>query len=132
MSSPFFHVPLDLPHACTVADRILNYLRQRLEGPGGNEPPYSELRERIGTLHLTLVPYKVMGENPEKVEAEEIRQEVAALLRLIVDDIARLNLGGDRLGQCVRNLFECLEMGQEGSEAGLRAGENPNSLQRPW
>ena len=37
----------------------------------------------------------------------------------------------DRLGQLVRNYFECLELGAEGAEISLRAGEDPRSLQRP-
>jgi hypothetical protein len=40
-------------------------------------------------------------------------------------------LGHDRLGQCVRNFFECLELGREGAAISLRAGENPRSMQRP-
>ena len=27
--------------------------------------------------------------------------------------------------------FECLELGEEGAEISLRAGEDPNSIQRP-
>ena len=46
-------------------------------------------------------------------------------------EIERLKLGSDRLGQHVRNLFECLELGEEGAQISLRAGENPNSVQRP-
>jgi hypothetical protein len=51
--------------------------------------------------------------------------------RQLVDAMEAARLGGDRLGQLVRNLFECLELGKEGAEISLRAGENPGSLQRP-
>lgn len=64
-------------------------------------------------------------------EAEGDRQDAARLGRELVDAIEAEGLGHDRLGQCVRNLFECLAMGREGAEISLRAGENPNSLQRP-
>jgi hypothetical protein len=48
-----------------------------------------------------------------------------------VDAIEEDGLQSDRLGQWVRNLFECLEKAEEGLEISLRAGEDPNSLQRP-
>jgi hypothetical protein len=48
-----------------------------------------------------------------------------------VDAIEALGVGEDRLGQNVRNLFECLGLGQEGAEISLRAGEDPRSLMRP-
>ena len=51
--------------------------------------------------------------------------------RLIVDDIERLGVGDDRIGQAVRNFFECLELGEEGARISLRAGENPKSALRP-
>ena len=47
------------------------------------------------------------------------------------DDIEKNKLGGDRLGQAVRNLFECLALGEEGAAISLRAGENPRSTLRP-
>jgi hypothetical protein len=49
----------------------------------------------------------------------------------VVDDIEKSGVGYDRLGQAVRNLFECLSMGEEGSRISLRAGENPGSTMRP-
>ena len=51
--------------------------------------------------------------------------------RLLVDHIERDQLGHDRLGQGIRNLFECLELGREGAVISLRAGEDPRSFQRP-
>ena len=53
------------------------------------------------------------------------------LVYQLVDEIERHALGEDRLGECIRNLFECLELGAEGAVLSLRAGENPDSLQRP-
>ena len=37
---------------------------------------------------------------------------------------------GDRLGQCVRNLFECLGLPNEGRRVSLACGENPDSIMR--
>ena len=48
-----------------------------------------------------------------------------------MDEIEKAGAGADRLGQQVRNLFECLELGEEGAAISLRAGENPRSLLRP-
>jgi hypothetical protein len=53
------------------------------------------------------------------------------MARELVALLEPTRLKGDRLGQLIRNLFECLELGKEGAEISLRAGENPNSLQRP-
>ncbi len=62
---------------------------------------------------------------------EQARRSAAALARLVVDDIEKSGVGYDRLGQAVRNLFECLALGEEGASQSLRAGENPGSLMRP-
>lgn len=58
-------------------------------------------------------------------------EEAAVLGRALVDVFEQSHVADDRLGQCVRNLFECLGWGREGAEISLRAGENPRSLQRP-
>jgi hypothetical protein len=60
-----------------------------------------------------------------------LRDEAAQLGRRLVECIEADEVGSDRVGQCVRNLFECLALGQEGAALSLRAGEDPNSLQRP-
>jgi hypothetical protein len=46
-----------------------------------------------------------------------------SLVAAIVETTAR----GDRLGQLVRNLFECLGLPAEGAELALRCGEHPDS-----
>ena len=62
----------------------------------------------------------------------KIRDEAAAIGRELVDAVVASQLTSDRLGQLVRNLFECLELGAEGAQISLAAGENPDSLQRPY
>jgi hypothetical protein len=79
-----------------------------------------------------LDPLLDSGDNPPGLTALNIRDRAAALGRTLVDHIERGGLGHDRLGQCVRNLFECLELGLEGADISLRAGENPKSMQRPF
>jgi hypothetical protein len=39
-------------------------------------------------------------------------------------------LRDERLGQAVRNLFECLGLPEEGADLGLQCGESPDSLLR--
>jgi hypothetical protein len=124
----FFHIPLDLPHAGTIALRIARQLSTR----GPEFPEESQiLVDAVADLVVVLQPYRVSGENPVEEEARRVTQEALRLGRLIVDEVERLHWGEDRLGQHVRNLFECLEHGEEGARISLRAGESPDSLQRP-
>jgi hypothetical protein len=96
----------------------------------GMNPDGDALRVAVEELREQLGPYEG-GRDPNDADAARAAAEVAAVGRRIVHEIERLGLGGDRLGQAVRNLFECLGLGEEGSEISLRAGENPDSLTRP-
>ncbi len=126
---PYFDIPLNLPHAGKIAARLCQIIENRAVAQDLRFFRLSETAEAIETL---LRPYRLTGEDPaDTTEAERLRQEAASLGRTLVDEVARLGIGEDRLGQCVRNLFECLEMGEEGALLSLRAGENPHSLQRP-
>jgi len=118
-----FNLPLNLPHAATIAHRILHHMR-------GRGAPV-EFLERVGGLVVLLEPWRDLEDNGPADAAEKARQSAAALGRRIVDDIEKSGVGYDRLGQAVRNLFECLSMGEEGAQISLRAGENPNSTMRP-
>ena len=118
-----FNLPLNLPHAATVARRILHHMR-------GRGAPVEAL-QRVGGLIVLLEPWRDLEDNGPPEPAEEARRSAAAMGRLIVDDIESCGVGYDRLGQAVRNLFECLSMGEEGARLSLRAGENPNSTMRP-
>ena len=124
-----FNIPLNLPHACTIGARIEYHLRARIPLM---DPEHRELLQMTSDLLALLAPYNQSGENPSDLEeAKRVTLDAAILGRRIVDGIEKLSLGGDRLGQCIRNLFECLELGEEGAEISLRAGENKNSLMRP-
>jgi hypothetical protein len=125
---PFFQVALNLPHAGRVARRIAHLIPARGAEPGAE----AAAARRIASELLELLdPSLELDENPPGDLAAEVRDRAAALGRRLVDHIERSGLGHDRLGQCVRNLFECLELGREGAEISLRAGENPKSMQRP-
>lgn len=123
MRVPHFRIPLNLPHAGTVASRIAYWIRE-----GVTETAAQDLPIRLMEL---LLPYKESEENPGRDEAKKVVEEAARLLREIVAEIERRGAGHDRLGQAVRNCFECLELGQEGALIALRAGESPDSALRP-
>ena len=121
---PHFQIPLNLPHAGRVGVRILSLLDRE-----GN--PAADTERTADKLVAVLQPYSESDENPRPDLAARVRDQAAVLGRQLVGQIERDKLGHDRLGQCVRNLFKCLELGREGAEISLRAGEDPRSFQRP-
>ena len=117
---------MDLPHAGRIADRIVILLERHAEDFGLDVPEVIDIAERLSSYLFR----NASGEdNPP--DAVAIRDQAAEMARQLVEAIESAHIAGDRLGQLIRNLFECLELGQEGAEISLRAGENPNSLQRP-
>lgn len=124
----FYNVALDLPHAGTIATRIVRFVETKSGSEGEEGEELARLAEEIRDA---LFPCSVSGENPPEPEAIELRDRVAALAREFVDRVEAAGAAHDRLGQHVRNLFECLELGEEGAAISLRAGEDPNSIQRP-
>ena len=123
-----FDVPLNLPHAGKITDRLLHVLDRIIRAQP--EPPRHVIKLARELFDL-LQPCLTAGMNPPPDEAEPLREQAAQIGRSLVDEIERHALGEDRLGECIRNLFECLELGEEGAILSLRAGENPDSLQRP-
>jgi hypothetical protein len=121
-----FEIPLDLPHAGRLSDRILMLLERHSQELKLDVPEVLDAAEQLSNF---LFRYK--GEDDNPANALTIRDEAAVLARQLVDRIEAAQIAGDRLGQLIRNLFECLELGKEGAEISLRAGENPKSLQRP-
>jgi hypothetical protein len=124
-SVPHFDVPLNLPHAGRVARRLVTFLQRDGHSTTGACATALKLVE-------LLEPYFESEENPAPLRARAIRDEAALLAREFVEQVELDALGHDRLGQAVRNLFECLELGREGAAISLRAGEDPNSMQRPY
>ena len=123
-----YDIPLDLPHAGRMAGRIVELLERHAEANGVAADAVLDVAEALDRL---LFPYTAQDENPEHSEALAVRDRAADLGRRLVDALEAAGIAGDRLGQFVRNLFECLELGEEGARISLRAGENPASLQRP-
>ena len=121
-----FDIPLDIPHAGRIADRLLSLIGRSLEDLEIDAPALMEKAQQLWTLL-----FRFTGEEDNPSDALRLRDEAAQLGRELVTEMERAGLASDRLGQLVRNLFECLELGAEGSEISLRAGESLNSLQRP-
>jgi hypothetical protein len=107
---------------------MLNLLERHCDESGVEADAAMDTLERLSNL---LFRYSANDENPAGEEAVSVRDEAAILGRQLVDDLEATGVKLDRLGQYVRNFFECLELGAEGAQISLRAGENPNSLQRP-
>src|SRR5262245_4133847 len=122
-----FDIPLDIPHAGRIADRLLTLIERYVEELGVDGADVIETAEKIWSLL-----FRFTGEEDNPADAMRIRDEAAALGRQLVDAMERAGVAGDRLGQLVRNYFECLELGEEGAAISLRAGEDPRSLQRPY
>jgi hypothetical protein len=121
-----FDIPLDIPHAGRIADRILTLLGRHIEELNVDAPEALDVAERIWSLL-----FRFTGEDDNPLDAPRLRDEAALLGRQLVDEMERAHIASDRLGQLVRNYFECLELGAEGAVISLRAGEDPRSLQRP-
>ena len=123
----FYQVPRNLPHAATIVRRI----EYRLRSSGVEETPENEqLWMRVEQLHSLIGKYEG-GEDPADVVGDQVAEEAAGAGRELVIEIEKQGLAEDRLGQAIRNLFECLGFPEEGANISLRAGEDPNSLMRP-
>ncbi len=122
-------LPLNLPHAAKVSMRIVYHIRGLSEST--MDDAHRGLIAQAEALVDLLGEVRMEDDNPPEPRASQLAAEAAAQGRLIVDGIERLKIGTDRLGQAVRNLFECLALGEEGAEISLRAGEDPKSLMRP-
>jgi len=123
----FYQVPRNLPHAATIVRRI----EYRLRSSGVEETPENEqLWMHVEQLHSLIGKYEG-GEDPSDIVADQVAEEAAGAGRDLVGEIEKQGLGEDRLGQAIRNLFECLGFPEEGANISLRAGEDPNSLMRP-
>jgi hypothetical protein len=115
---------LNLPHARTILQRIgrsLEALGAFGEAGNGHAAP---LTDAFDAVEHRL---RSFDEDPPAEEALSAADEAAALGRELVAAILATPFRGDRLGQHVRNLFECLGLPEEGAELALACGEHPDS-----
>ena len=119
------YVRINLPHARTIVQRIGRTLVALgafpEEGTGG------ELHEALLSLEEKL---REWDEDPPAEVALPAADAAAATGRRLVDAILDTSFRSDRLGQHVRNLFECLGRSDEGATLSLQCGERPDSPMR--
>ncbi len=123
-STPASRADINLPHAQTIVDRIARWMG-RQHSPAADTTAAPKL---LSDLDRLLRPYPF---DPPWTEAVKVADQAATLARELVDEIVKTGYRDDRLGQCVRNLFECLGLAAEGAEVSLLCGERPDSLMRP-
>jgi hypothetical protein len=117
-------VRVNLPHARTVTQRI-GWSLESLGAFGASaNGDAAALSSAFDALEQRLRGY---DEDPPAEEALRAADEAAALARALVEAIRATPSRGDRLGQNVRNLFECLGLPEEGAELALLCGEKPDS-----
>lgn len=118
------YVQINLPHARTIVARIGRSLEalgafaeQGNGGALGLHAAFGKLEEEV----------RDFDEDPPCDDALLAADAVAVRARALVAAILETSCRGDRLGQSVRNLFECLGLAEEGASLSLRCGERADS-----
>jgi hypothetical protein len=129
MSDEQYHryVHINLPHARTIVQRIareLDLLGAFREDENGGA---MELHTAVTALEQALRPF---DDDPACEPAIAAADAIAGHARTLVAAVLATAFRGDRLGQGVRNLFECLGLAEEGASLSLECGERPDSLLR--
>lgn len=118
------YVQINLPHSRTIIQRIGRTLEALgTFGEAGNGSA-QELHVAYRALDDIAGPY---DEDPPFEAALRAADAVAERARALVDAILTSSARSDRLGQHVRNLFECLGLSAEGARFSLECGERPDS-----
>ena len=121
------YVNINLPHARTVILRIGRTLE--FQGAFGTETAggATGVRPAFEVLENEAAPY---DEDPDLEKAVAAADVLAGHARALVAAILETPVRSDRLGQHVRNLFECLGLAEEGGSLSLQCGERPDSPMR--
>jgi hypothetical protein len=121
------YVRINLPHARTIVQRIGRSLEALgAFGESGNGGAL-ELHGAFEALEQALREFE---EDPPAEQALREADAAAEKGRILVSAILATPCRSDRLGQHVRNLFECLGLAQEGAALSLQCGERPDSPMR--
>ena len=118
---------INLPHARTVTARIersLHALGAFGQSSNGHAAP---LHEACSRLSRELESF---DEDPPAQEALQAADSAAVVARALVDEIIAGPARSERLGQHVRNLFECFGLAEEGALLSVQCGESPESPPR--
>jgi hypothetical protein len=117
------YVRINLPHARTLIERIRSSL-EALGAFGEGRNGGAALGDALQALAREANPY---DEDPPAEQALQAADRIAEHGRRLVAAIVATPTRSDRLGQLVRNLFECLGLRDEGAELSLKCGERPDS-----
>jgi hypothetical protein len=120
------YVQINLPHARTVAMRVGRNL-EAISALGEAASVESALAEALEALERVVSGF---DEDPPMEAALVAADVVAKRARAVVEAILETPARNDRLGQHVRNLFECLGLAEEGRTLSLLCGERPDSAPR--
>ena len=118
------YVSVNLPHARTIAARIgrsLEALGAFGEDSNGGAIALARAFEELGDA------LREFDEDPPFEAALAAADAVTERARALVSAILASPVRGDRLGQFVRNLFECLGLADEGRRRSLDCGERRDS-----
>ena len=120
------YVHLNLPHSRTVLariERMLEFLHAFAEDATGGPA----LHAAFQALEREAEPY---GEDAALEAAIAAADVLAERARTFVEALLQTPVRSDRLGQHVRNLFECLGLPEEGARLARQCGERPDSPMR--
>jgi len=120
------YVNINLPHSRTVLARIgrmLEFLDAFAEDASGGPA----LHTAFQALEREAEPY---DEDPALAAAIAAADAIAERARTFVEALLQTPVRSDRLGQHVRNLFECPRLPGDGARLALQCGERPDSLMR--
>jgi hypothetical protein len=127
MADPYErYVHINLPHARTVLARIGRML-EFLGAMGAEAAGGPALQAAFQGIERAAEPY---DEDPALAAAIDAADALAERARELVAALLATPVRSDRLGQHVRNLFECLGLPEEGAELSLQCGEKPDSMMR--
>lgn len=118
------YVRINLPHARTIVGRIGRTLEAIGAFGEAADGGAIALHGAFDALEHFLRGFE---EDPPAEEAVGAADAAAGRARALVEAILGTPARSDRLGQHVRNLFECLGLGEEGAALSLRCGERPDS-----
>ena len=121
------YVNINLPHARTIVQRIGRSLEALGAFGEASNGGAQGLHQAFDLLEQEVEPFE---EDPAQDAAIKAADAVAERARTLVAGILETPARGDRLGQHVRNLFECLGLAEEGATLSLRCGERPDSPMR--
>jgi hypothetical protein len=118
------YVHVNLPHARTIVDRI----GRSLEALGGfSEADADGSAARHAAFAALESAARPFDDDPPLPAALRAADAIAEHARDLVALVLATPVRGDRLGQNVRNLFECLGLADEGGTLALSCGERPDS-----